>query len=376
MLLRRVAARLLPHLAKAVDRRTVTPGGQWSKCNTDAFRCSSSLVSVLPRVTTTSDLWLQHRTLLQSHHQHYHRPFTIARMYSNALFQATRHPSTASVSLMMCPNPPHEKDCHIRLYSSKPPTVPSSSLDENQNETKISSPKEEKETPKLRKGEALEDSKAEEKLSIVQKFKLMYKQYWYVLIPVHIATSIVWYGAFFIAAKSGVDIIPLMEKLGAGEKILSHLQSSNAGYYAIAYAMYKIATPARYTVTVGGTTISINYLKKRGYIKPVPSSERLKEMYEGKKEELIEKKGELVERYQERREEIVDKYQERKEEILDRYQEKREEIRERYQETKEEMVQRLSEKRNELKERVVEKKEELKDRLEERKDQLSKIRRK
>ncbi|KAG0710633.1 hypothetical protein GWK47_022402 [Chionoecetes opilio] len=48
----------------------------------------------------------------------------------------------------------------------------------------------------------------------------------------------------------GVDIVPLMEMLGAGEKILSHLQSSNAGYYAIAYAMYKIATPARYTVTV------------------------------------------------------------------------------------------------------------------------------
>ena len=77
----------------------------------------------------------------------------------------------------------------------------SQSPDENQNETKISSSKEEKETPKLRKGEVLEDSKAEEKLSIVQKFKLMYKQYWYVLIPVHIATSVVWYGSFFIAAK-------------------------------------------------------------------------------------------------------------------------------------------------------------------------------
>lgn len=50
---------------------------------------------------------------------------------------------------------------------------------------------------------------------------------------------------------SGVDIVPIMEKLGAGEKILSHLQNSDAGYYAIAYAMYKIATPARYTITVG-----------------------------------------------------------------------------------------------------------------------------
>ncbi|MPC35557.1 uncharacterized protein E2C01_028982 [Portunus trituberculatus] len=235
----------------AVESQAATPGAQWRKCSMGAFKFSSGLIGVLPRVTTTSDLWLQQRTLLQSHHQHYHHPFTIARMYSNAFFQATQHPSSASVSLMMCPNPPYKKDCYIRLYSSKPPTVPSSSL--------------------------------------------------------------------------------------------------------------------------GGTTLSINYLKKRGYIKPVPSSEKLKEMYEGKKEELIERKEELVERYQERREEIVDKYQERKEEILDRYQEKREEMKERYQETKEEMVQRLSEKRNELKERVVEKTEEFKDRLEERKDQLSKM---
>lgn len=227
---------------------------------------------------------------------------------------------------------------------------------------------------KLKKSEVSAATKEEEKLSIVQKFKQMYKQYWYVLIPVHIVTSIVWYGSFFIAAKSGVDIIPLMEKLGAGEKILSHLQSSNAGYYAIAYALYKIATPARYTVTVGGTTISINYLKKRGYIKPVPSSEQLKEMYEGKKEEFIERKEELVERYQERKEEMVDRYQEKKEEIIDRYQERRDEIKERYQETKEEMVQKLSERRNEIKDKVAEKTEEFKDRLEERKDKLAKAR--
>lgn len=45
------------------------------------------------------------------------------------------------------------------------------------------------------------EEKKEEKLSLVQKFKLMYKQYWYVLIPVHVVTSIVWYGSFFIAAK-------------------------------------------------------------------------------------------------------------------------------------------------------------------------------
>lgn len=75
------------------------------------------------------------------------------------------------------------------------------STDENQNETKMSSTKEEKGPRKVGMTTSSEDSKAEEKMSIVQKFKLMYKQYWYVLIPVHVVTSIVWYGSFFIAAK-------------------------------------------------------------------------------------------------------------------------------------------------------------------------------
>lgn len=167
------------------------------------------------------------------------------------------------------------KECHVRLYSTKPPSQPSTPVDENQNEIQTS-----KSTSSKSSIAVQNDGIKEEKLSLVQKFKLMYKQYWYVLIPVHVATSLVWYGSFFIAAKSGVDIVPWLEWMGASEKILSHLRNSNAGYYALAYAMYKIATPARYTVTIGGTTLSINYLKKRGYIKPVPSSEQLKEMYE------------------------------------------------------------------------------------------------
>lgn len=40
---------------------------------------------------------------------------------------------------------------------------------------------------------------------------------------------------------------------------------------------------------VGGTTVSINYLRRWGYIKPVPSKEKLKEIYADKKEQIIEK---------------------------------------------------------------------------------------
>ena len=51
------------------------------------------------------------------------------------------------------------------------------------------------------------------------------------------------------------------------EDYLEKLKNSDVQYYALAYACYKVATPARYTVTVGGTTSSIYYLEKWGMLK-------------------------------------------------------------------------------------------------------------
>lgn len=39
-----------------------------------------------------------------------------------------------------------------------------------------------------------------EKLTLYQRLKKMYKEYWYVLIPVHLATSSVWFGGFYYLA--------------------------------------------------------------------------------------------------------------------------------------------------------------------------------
>lgn len=46
--------------------------------------------------------------------------------------------------------------------------------------------------------EALEEVK---QLGLFAKFKKMAKDYWYVLIPVHVATSALWLGGFFYASK-------------------------------------------------------------------------------------------------------------------------------------------------------------------------------
>ncbi|CAH0556939.1 unnamed protein product [Brassicogethes aeneus] len=148
-----------------------------------------------------------------------------------------------------------------------------------------------------------------EKLSLFKRFKKMYKDYWYVLIPVHLVTSAAWFGGFYYLAKSGVDIAGLMESYNVSETITKPFRDSSMGYIAISYGLYKIVTPIRYTITLGGTTVSINYLKKWGYIKPVPSKEELKEMYQEKKENLLEnvmgKKDNFVENAKKQQDDLI-----------------------------------------------------------------------
>jgi hypothetical protein len=41
----------------------------------------------------------------------------------------------------------------------------------------------------------------EKKLGLVARFKKMYKEYWYVLLPVHVVTSAAWLGGFYYVSK-------------------------------------------------------------------------------------------------------------------------------------------------------------------------------
>ena len=51
------------------------------------------------------------------------------------------------------------------------------------------------------------------KVGIVAKYKKLCRDYWYVLLPVHVATSAVWFGSFYILCKSGVDVSSLLSRL-------------------------------------------------------------------------------------------------------------------------------------------------------------------
>lgn len=153
-----------------------------------------------------------------------------------------------------------------------------------------------------------EPSKENKKEGIIVKFKKMWKDYWYVVIPVHVVTSIGWYGGFYLLIKSGVDIPAILEWIGTSEVYLEKLQNSNLGTFALMFACYKIATPIRYTVTVGGSTWTIRYLSKRGLM----TSNKLKD-------ELTERSGQLKKlddglqhakhRYKDMREEFQNDYE-------------------------------------------------------------------
>lgn len=111
-----------------------------------------------------------------------------------------------------------------------------------------------------------------------------------------------------IITFSGVDIVGLLERYEFNESIVSHLKNSKLGHVAIAYFLYKVATPARYTVTLGGTTFAIKFLSKRGIIKPMPSKDKLVQIYKDKKEEVNQKVADKKQEFQDRKQEFRDKY--------------------------------------------------------------------
>ncbi len=152
----------------------------------------------------------------------------------------------------------------------------------------------------------VEDEKEAEakkkKTGIVAKFKQMTKDYWYVLIPVHVVTSVAWGGTFYLMCKTGVDVVSILQWCGLSEAYLEKLQHSEWQYYALAYACYKVATPVRYTVTVGGTTWSIHYLQKWGMLKTSADlASGIRERTDVAKDKLEDEWEKAWERYAKRR---------------------------------------------------------------------------
>ncbi|XP_053570861.1 protein FAM210A [Bombina bombina] len=172
------------------------------------------------------------------------------------------------------------------------------------------------ETPDAVDADPLQDKS----IGLFQRFKKTFKQYGKVLIPVHLVTSSIWFGSFYYAAIKGVNVVPFLEFIGLPEVIVNILKNSQSGNALTAYALYKIATPARYTVTLGGTSISVKYLRKYGYLTTPPL---VKDYLQDRMEET---KGLFTEKMEETRDIISGKMEETKDRISEKLQETKDKV--------------------------------------------------
>lgn len=99
-----------------------------------------------------------------------------------------------------------------------------------------------------------------------------------------------------------------METYEFSETLIKPLRDSHLGHLAVAYFLYKVATPARYTVTLGGTTFATKFLSKRGYIKPMPSKDKMMQLYKDKKDDLQQKVADKKQALTDKKQELQDKY--------------------------------------------------------------------
>ncbi|XP_033754795.1 protein FAM210A-like [Pecten maximus] len=150
---------------------------------------------------------------------------------------------------------------------------------QNQNSTDESKKAQEQKGVEKPVEEGKDIEKPTEQLSLVQRFKKTYKEHGKVLIGVHLLTSCVWFGSFYGIVDSGVDIVAILENLGFSETITNPFKSSSVGNVALAYLMYKLATPARYTVTIGGTNMAIKYMRKTAKIPPLKQEDKLRSLF-------------------------------------------------------------------------------------------------
>lgn len=112
----------------------------------------------------------------------------------------------------------------------------------------------------------------------------------------------------------------MLEKWNFHEVMIKPFRDSSLGHVAVAYLLYKAATPARYAVTLGATTLSIRYLVLWGFIKPVPTRAELLQMYQDKKENIQIRVEDLQAKVADRKAEIKENIEEKKQFLIDKKQ--------------------------------------------------------
>ena len=123
-----------------------------------------------------------------------------------------------------------------------------------------------------------------------------------------------------------LDVVHLLESIGVSKVIIKPLTMPGVGNVAVMYLLYKMATPLRYAVTLGGTQFTVKQLTKGGYIKPPPEKDRLRNLMKDKygnmkddmRDGIRDKRSEIGQRVKDSRVQLKDKVSDMADDVKDK----------------------------------------------------------
>ncbi|KAI6234624.1 hypothetical protein M3Y99_00781300 [Aphelenchoides fujianensis] len=123
---------------------------------------------------------------------------------------------------------------------------------------------------KSKKMSEIEQARAETKpTGLVAKLKFYIKRYWYIAIPVHTINCGIWFGFLYLAVRSGVDVVGLMESLHMPHALIEKIKNTppSAGFFVVTFLVYKIVMPLRYATTLALIRVTFEVLRKFGWLR-------------------------------------------------------------------------------------------------------------
>lgn len=101
-----------------------------------------------------------------------------------------------------------------------------------------------------------------------QKLKKAAKEYGGTVIVFHVGISLLSLGTSYMAVSSGLDVEQVLQQLGLGNWMQGKtVLVSNAGTFAVAYAIHKMFAPVRIAITLGSVPLIVRYLRRKGVLK-------------------------------------------------------------------------------------------------------------
>ena len=101
-------------------------------------------------------------------------------------------------------------------------------------------------------------------------------------------------------------MIPLLQSMGVGETVVKAFSNPAIGDVAVAYLLYKIATPARYAVTIGGTHWTVRQLRRLGYMNPVPQGDSIRSLMKEGRTQMKDRAEDVRDKIKEKTKDHVD----------------------------------------------------------------------